>query len=782
MEDFADTPAPSAGPNSPPNSGPNAGAAPAPGSAIGRSSHREGAPARALPEEEGGVDLARTLNIMWRGKWAIAACAVLAASIAFVSVKQTTPIYAAHALVLVEGNKQQFVEGATVVSGVDTSLDGLSSEAEVVRSDQLADRVIRNLRLDADPEFNGAIRAVAPSLSERIVSLGSPALAAALFGERSPVATPPLRALDEDGLAPVRAAFKSRLSVRPRGRTKALRITFESTDPAKAQLIANTIADQYIIDQLETRFERTQRATLWLSERIGDLRSRVSGAEKKVEDYKAEIAATSGASVDVTRAQLSELTSSLVEARARRAEAEARYTQVRLLAQRGGDLTGASDVQSSTAIQELRGQLAAFRRDANALSKRYGPKHPDMVNLRSKIAQIAAVLRAETRKVVAALGSEAEVARAREQSLQESVDALQGRSLNQNQAGLRLRELEREAQASRLIYENFLSRFKEASQQQTLQEAEARIIERAAAPGAPIKPNVSRSVSIGGVLGAGLGLALVFLLERLNNTFRHRAELEARTGLPVLASTPSVGRKRRRDIFAYFEERPNSSLAEAVRNLRTSLLLSNVDSPPKVALVTSSAPSEGKSILSLLLASTAARSGKSAILVDCDMRRPTVHELFPSENGFDLVSVLSGECELSAAVVGKMRAGSLCALPCRVAKGNPADLLSSKRFEALVATLRSKFDMVVLDSPPLSLVTDARIISTVADTTLVAVRWDETPKDLVVDAIRELQMVGADIAGAVLTIVDERQNARYNYGYRGRYGRYYDVGVEYYEN
>lgn len=742
---------------------------------------------RAEAEELSGFDLARAFNVLWRGKWTIIAATLLLTGAAYVLTSQQTPVFEATASILIEGEQANVIGFQDVVAGIDTSSAGLENQAEIIRSDQLADRVIEKLRLDRDPEFNRSLAGGGEGVVDRVRRVIWPAADGP--ASSGPADDGPPVFLDgafeeQRHASAVRRAFKRRLSVRRRPRSQVMIVAFASTDRRKAALIANTVADQYIVDQLEAKFAGAQRATIWLNDRLAELKSNVQVAEKAVVDFRADLAAQSGQSIEMTDQQLAQLTASLAQARAATAEAEARYDQVRRLAASGADLAAASDVGGARAIESLRAKLTDLRRSEAELATRYGPKHPRMINLRAEIDDLLGSIASETTKTVATLENEVQIARAREESLRQSVVELQDRSLGQGRAAVRLRELEREAEASRLIYATFLTRFKETSEQAELQESEARVIAKADPPGAPVTPRVGQTVAFGGLLGAGLGLAFVLILEQLNNTFRTRADFEARTGLPLLGASPRLSAPQSRpEILAYLEERPNSALSEAVRNLRTSLLLSNIDRPPKTFLITSSVPSEGKSTLALLLASTSARMGRRTILVDCDLRRPTVSESFPVQDGKDLVAVVTGQAPLREAIAGDYERDKLCALPCLVSEGNPADILSSQRFRKLIASLSENFDMVVIDSPPVMPVTDARILSTIADATVLAVRWDDTPADVALDSIKQLHSVEAHLVGAAFTLVDEKRAATYNYGYRGRYGKYYSAASDaYYVN
>ncbi|MEM8731894.1 MAG: polysaccharide biosynthesis tyrosine autokinase, partial [Pseudomonadota bacterium] len=349
---------------------------------------------------------------------------------------------------------------------------------------------------------------------------------------------------------------------------------------------------------------------------------------------------------------------------------------------------------------------------------------------------------------------------------------LEQRSIQQSKGSVQLRQLQREAEANRLIYENFLTRFKETSEQEDLQQADARLI-------SPAKEGrfagVPDALILGGtgILGLILGFGLLFLFEQLNNTFRSEDEVEDKTGVGVLASLPRFGRRRRRSqVLDYVRENPTSSLAEGIRNLRTALLLSNVDKPPKVIMVTSSLPAEGKSTTCMLLAEMSTLMGKKAIIVDCDIRRPTLHKTFNVKNEHDIISVLDGSAELEE-VIYKDPESDLHVLPAVQSAPQAADILSSQRFADLVQALAERYDIVLLDSPPILLVSDASVVGNHADAAIYAVHWDKTPREAATRGLKQLRDLGIHVNGVVLTLVDRKRQSQYSY---------YRYGYSYYQN
>lgn len=734
------------------------------------------------------LDIRALWSVFWRRKWILIVCIALGAGLAHLYAKQQVSIYTASAEVLLTGREENVVNLRAVVedlNGFDRALS--TNEVRIITSQRLIERTIERLRLDRDTEFAGNPNArpgfLARWRQDLLAMIKEGPLGELLSGP--PVTLEPV--VDEAGQADAKrraivAHFRSKLSVRPIIGTRSVTISFTSTNPAKAALIANTLADLYIVDQLETKFEATRRASAWLNERIGDLKRTLEESEAAVEAFKADQALGAGQGVEVTQQQIASLNAELISARAALAEAEARFNQVQSRANSGG-LSAASNVVDSALILTLRTNLSELRRREAELSQTYGERHPNMINVRAEIQDARNAIASEVRKIIEGLRNDVAVARARERTLDNSVSDLENRSINLSRTSVQLRQLEREAEADRLIYENFLNRFRETSEQEDLQTADARILSEATPPFGPSAPNRRKMLAFGIAGGGALGLGLILLLEMLVNTYRTASEVTARTGLPVLSSLPQSGRRqRRRKVLDYVRDKPNSALAEAVRSLRTSLFLTNIDKPPRVVMVTSSVPQEGKSTTALLLAHMSTQMNKSAIVVDCDIRRPTLHQTFGIEKGSGgLLSVLDGTVPLQEAIAIDEESG-LHVLPTTESIPQAADVLSSERFRNLIETLRNHYELVVLDTPPILLVSDAGAIGKLSDASIYAVRWNHTPREAAMQGIDALKELGIRIAGCVVTLVDRREEARYAYAYYG-YGYGYYAGKDtYYVN
>jgi succinoglycan biosynthesis transport protein ExoP len=342
-----------------------------------------------------------------------------------------------------------------------------------------------------------------------------------------------------------------------------------------------------------------------------------------------------------------------------------------------------------------------------------------------------------------------------------------------------LQQLTREAEATRSLYEYFLSRLKETSAQQGIQQADSRVLSDAVIPTGPFAPRKSRILAMSGILGVMLGMGLVLLRELRNNSFRTARELEAATGYTVLGQIPLMPAKTRRKVLQYLSEKPTSAAAESVRNLRTSLMLSNVDNPPKVIISTSSIPGEGKTTNSLALAHNLLGLGKKVLLVEGDIRRRTLHEYFKTLPDKGIVSVLSGEQTLAQAV---HRAEGFDAdiLGGEKSSINAADLFASDKFAAFITEAREAYDAVIIDTPPVLVVPDARIIAEHVDAIVFTVCWDHTSKQQVEESLRLFHNSGQRVSGMVLSQISPRGMKQYGYG--GKYGAYAGYGSKYYAN
>jgi len=700
-------------------------------------------------------------------------------ALVMVVVLQQTPLYTAGAQILLDRQKMQVTDMQAVMSGLSPDSATVDSEVEILRSRTLAARVIENLNLMQDPEFNGALRE--PSMLRWLdprVWIGS---ALSLIEAAPAPQDEAMRARAE--LNGVINSVLGRLTVTRQRLTYVINISFVSENPAKAARIANAIAEFYILDQLEAKFDATRQANDWLSRRLTELRQQVQDSERAVEIYRTEEGLeASAAGVTVSEQQLSELNAQLILGRTSLAEAQAKYTRAQQIRRSGGTIESMADVVQSTTISQLRQKQAELARELANLASKYGPRHPEIVNAEAQRRDIERQIGSEINRIVGSLENNVSVAQTRVASLEESLREIRGETGTGSQAMVQLRELEREAAANRAVYESFLNRFKETSQQQDFQTPDSRVISAATAPVAPSHPRKALSLALALVLSGMLGVGLALLLEHLDNGLQTGRDVEQALGLPHLVSLPATPGEKGPDgkLMSpqdYLLAKPLSAFSESLRSLRSALQLSNVDNPPKVILFTSALPNEGKTTSSVSFARAAAASGLKVALVDCDLRHPTVHKAFSFKRPeAGLVELLAERLDLSQVMV-KDPKSDLDILPIATGTANPPDVLGSAQMKLLLDRLRGDYDLVVLDSAPVLPVSDSRVLSRIADETVFVVRWNETPRDAAQAAIRELRLYDASIAGAILAIVDTAAQAKYGYGdggyYYGKYSKYY---------
>lgn len=715
------------------------------------------------------------LRLVWRGKPIILGCLLLALVPTILILQQVTPRYTAEVVLVIEGPDtptslldhaaRPFLNEATI-----------QTETAVLSSSGLARRAMDKLALWDDPEFNAALRQ--PRLMDTIAAAINPV---ALLGRMTrPAKSEDLsaaarEAMQRDGIV---ATFSGRLSVMAQRRSYVITVNFTSEEREKAALIANTIADLYVLDRLESGFEETRRVTGWLGQRLDKLRKDVATAEQAVEVQRAAfgLRRKEDRAMTVTDQQMTEINSRLVLARADLAQKQARLGQVRALLHSRGSSDTAHDVLQSPLIQRLREQEATQQRQFSEASKTYGDRHPQIIGLRADLDELHRKLAQEIERIAISVENEVAVAVAGAKTLEDQMQQL--RRIGDVASGeqSRLRELERDAEVSRTLYDSFLGRFKRDTEQERIMRANARVVSPAIIPRAASWPRKTQAlfISIGGALLFGVGL--VFLFDSLNNALRSADEVEDLTGLATLAMVPLVGRSRGPAPEEEVLKRPHSALADSLRGLRNMLDAPADGVSARVTLITSSLPQEGKSFVSLGLARMAAKGGRRVLLVDADLHRPRQHSMQNVAGGRGLVQVLTGEATLEEVLVHDERSG-MDLLPSGELPAHTAEILSSPRMAALVAQLAASWDRIIIDSPPTLVVSDTRLLVRLADQVVYLIKWNSTSRDAVRNGIKTLGESGAKFAGVVLSQVDTRRHSRYYYGdygqYYGRYRGYY---------
>ncbi len=691
--------------------------------------------------EDDEIDLGKLFQTLWRGKVWILLSGLLALMIgAYYAYGAATPVYTAQATVALESREQQVMDIENVVAGLSGDQSTINTEVEVIRSRGLLEKLVADLDLMQDPEFNTRLR---PEPTWSIGQLVG-AIRELVAGPPPARPEPTERAILDRTIDNLRAA----ISVSNVRQSYVFEISAVTEDPQKSAAIANRLAELYIDDQIAVKFAKTEQATLWLSERVSELQAQLETAQAELKDFSSNTNLVNAEALVALNRQLKELRDRRASTRAQAAAAQARLAEL-------------------TAARDLAPDAFAEVADDPALSQALDRLENQRVG-----AEVAFETRAEA--ILARAELEARRAEAQITALDRSIAEVESQIDTQSEELVRLQQLEREAEASRLLYEAFLSRLKETSIQQGIQQADSRVLSYAVVPNNPSAPRKSRILALSLLLGLFAGAGGILAREMAQTKFRVAEDLEGRTGYAVIGQIPKIPARRRKNVLKYLSDKPNSAAAEAIRNLRTSILLANLDNPPKVIMSTSSIPGEGKTTQSIALAQNLSGLGAKVLLLEGDLRRRTLGQYFEAAEKPGFLSVLSGDVQIADAIVHDpvINADVLFGERSPV---NAADLFSSTKFADFVARLRDSYDYVIIDTPPVLAVPDARVIGQSVDAIIYSVKWDSTSHRQVLDGLKSFESVNLRVSGLVLSQIDRKGMKRYGYGDSyGAYQSYYE--------
>lgn len=694
---------------------------------------------RAIPDDE--IDLMALFGTLWRGKWWIALTALVGMIVGGLYATQlAVPKFTSSTVLAIEENEPSLIDIKSVVSGVSAESEAINTEIEVIRSRGLMEKVVAELSLLEDPEFNGTLVEPSPfSISGLKNVLGI---------ESEPPSE--LNILNE-----AVKRLLERVSVSAKRQTYAITISVTTEGKEKSKIIANSIAETYREDQVQVKFNTLDEGVTWLTARVVELEAEIQERDSDLKQATAAADYINVEGLELMNRQVRELSERLL---GEQNDAESAIANFALL-------VSAVDAKSVDLVLDAT-QDPTLRRlsEGQNANQIWSEQSAFMTRLNTLIA------RART-----------DVDRAKTQvaSLEETVGALEERVDVQAAKLGTIQQMHRELETVSILYETFLTRLKETTIQQGVQSPDARVLSRAIA-GEKVAPRISMICAMALILGAMVGAALVLLREFQSDTFRNAEELEAATGKQVIGQVPLFPISARVDLLQYLKEKPTSAAVESIRNLRTSLLLSRLDEPPKVIMSTSTIPGEGKTTQSISLAQNLSGLGKRVLLIEGDIRRRTLDEYFTQKAGKDgLLSVISGTASLEETVVFHERLNA-DVLVGEKSKINAADVFSSEKFKQFLQQARDTYDFVIIDTPPVLVVPDARVIGHHCDAIMFTVKWDSTSKAQVRAALNEMNSVNLDVSGLVLSQIDTKKIRRYGFGDRnGAYGTY---GGGYYDD
>ena len=785
------------------------------------------------------LDLQHYLRILRKHKWLIvlfsAAITILASYYAYTA----TPVYQSTSTLLIESQGNNLVQFEELV-GLDTdNQDYYQTQFELLRSRGLALRVVGHMNLWDHPELSDQASAVSGGLQSRTSGLNDDADGQSLITKatvfihnltgstavesqskndpvlielsESPQATANLTQdltqdvgllIDEAPLSEVQLSldsvlaaeqsmslerqkviinFMEKLSIEPIRKTKLVKISFESTDPVFAALVANTMGEQYIESYLDAKLELTTRASRWLNERLGDLKGVLEVSEDRLIAFKQDngLVDVDGSVGRLNEQELLLATAELAQARSELSTQSDLYREVRNVSGDPDLLESIPAIQADPLVQRVKIEQGQAQRALDELRNRYGDRHPRVVDANSQLATLNSTLQGHLVRVAGSISKDFQLASQRVVSIESKLASGKREIQALGTKKFELDELEREVETNREIYNAFFSRITEARSADGLESANARISDAAVPAIVPVKPKKGLIIALAALASLAMSMLMAVLYEQMDDTIKSTNDVESKLGLMLLGLLPLV----KSGMFSKASKLPLNPLeipdkkgrfTEAVNTVRTALCMDDRKKPKKVLAVTSSVPGEGKSSTSINLAYSFAQLER-VLLIDCDMRRPTIAKAAGlDKNAPGLSSLISKAAPASQCITRGVFGGAVDVLPSGPIPDQPLELLSSKRFEKIVAQLSDHYDRIIIDCAPTQAVSDALVISRLTDGIVYCVKSHDTSIELVKRGLQRLKQVSAPIAGIIITQVDIDKITSYggDYYYQGYYDYY----------
>lgn len=714
---------------------------------------------KELHEMEEKVDFVEYWKSVSKRKWTILgfgiSIAILAAVITFV----ITPVYRSTVTLLIDASKSKIVSIDEVYSGFSDNHDYFLTQVEILKSPDIALRAITKLKLWDNPEFDPR-KKDSSGIQKLLVAAG--------IVEENP------QKWDEDSLAKaVLPKFMKQLSVDPVRLSLLVKVNFESTDKLLAAQVANTMANSFIDADMDVRFQMTQRASAWLEERMTSVREKLDIAEKRLQAYRdqAGIVDIKSDAQNGAGRQIEDVTQKLVETRLRRAEAENAYNQIKN-ASKGADLSSLPAVVRNPVVGEAIKQLAEAERKLSEISQRYGAEHPKYVQAEGEVKAQRENLKRQIDTIVQSVTREYEVAKGTERMLEQTLSQAKGMVQGINRKEFQLNILQRDVDSNREIYDLFLKRAKETNISGDLQNPVARIVDQAKSNGTPVRPQKLQVITIAFFIGILAAIVVSLLIDLLDNTLKSTADIESRLKQPLLTTLPLLSKKYAdRSYTAHmFLEDPKSLYSEAIRTARSAVLLSSIDLTNRILLITSSVPGEGKTTFAINLA-VAHSHTKKTLLIDADMRRPAVAKGLELDLHSPGLSDLVAKTATYSECVKTLPGCELDVITTGTNVPNPLEIILSQRFKETILELSKIYEIVIIDSPPVELVSDALVLSKLASGVLYVVKALDTPYQLARKGLMRIRRADGKILGVVLNHLDFKKAEKY-YGEYSGYGKY----------
>jgi capsular exopolysaccharide synthesis family protein len=715
-------------------------------------------------EDADYLDLGRIWRAIWMRKWGILSLVVVVTMLASLVVMNMAPIYKAVSSVIIENKSPQVISFQPAADGNGQLSEYLQTQLGMIKSRSVAEQVVRKLNLTEHPDLD-------PRQQDKpLIDFGAivKSVHDKLFGDSGDEYAAAQQPTEAEIFDQVTDALMQRTRVWVEGKSQLVYMTVEMGDAMSAAQVSNALAAAYIDSQLNSQMEMSMSATNWMNNRLTQLRTALQESEDRLQGYReAEGLVDMNGVATISANELSLTGDRMIDARRQRAEAESQYRQVQAMEKLGWQrLASVPAVLGHPLIQQFKADEARARAKVEEMSRRYGDKHPAMLAARTELSAASASLQAQVEQVVAGIERNYQLAVANEGSLSSSFNKNKAQIQDISRKEFKLRELQRDVDSNRQLYETFMTRLRETSATSDMNTTNARIVDQAIPPARASSPNKRLIVLIAFALSLIAGIGLALALDVLNNTFKSTEDVENKLNLPVLGIVPLVPKKDVKRVPHLFEKGDDKRFSEAIRTIRTSVMLADMNAPRQVLVITSSIPGEGKSSVAANLAFAVGQLQK-VLLIDADLRRPTLAKNFDFPAGTPgLANLMAGTAKPEECI---RTVGNIDMLPAGVVPPNPLELLSSPRFAKFLEMAKTRYDRIIVDSPPSQAVSDAVLLSTFADAVIYVIKSEATSIPLAQRGVGQLLQSNAPVTGVVLNQVDVKKARQY-----GKYSGYYD--------
>ncbi len=720
------------------------------------------------------IHLRDYFRILRKRKYTVYTFFIITVALVVLLTFTATPQYEATAKILIEmGEKNVLMDGYGYVR---RDPEFMETQIQIIKSTPVAKKVVKALNLvetyDSffkDLEDRITFDSLAASVKDWAKDLYSTAITMAGIvrtdsGSESDLALEDPMPKDEI----IAFSIASGITIEPVADSRILDIGFTSSNPVLARMIVNSVAKAYIEKTLEMKMESSGYTIKWMTQKADEERSRLKQSEMALQQYmKAQDIVTTENRLAMTPQRMNDLNSKLTQAETRRKELEAVYRKVKRLAGNYDAVESVQMIASDPTIQSLRGQIRQAEKKIMDLSKKYGPKHPVMKTAVADFEMLQQKRKFEIKRVVDIIKNQYDLARSSERDLADLLAKTKTEAMLLNEKFIQYNILKREVDTNRQLYDALVTKLKEQGVSEQVQAVKVWVVEDARTPETPSKPRKKRNIMLGIILGLFGGIGIALFLEYLDNTVKYPDDVQDRFGVPVLSTVPLLSSKREPPEVIAIKE-TSTAFAESYRTIRTAILLSGAGGPPKKLLITSMAPKDGKTTISINLAVAFAHAGKRTLLVDGDMRRPRIHKIFYLENEEGLSTCLAGASDIKINKTGDVE--NLSVITAGPTPPNPSELLGSDRLNELVKAAGKKFDLIVFDSPPILTVSDSLILSKILDGTIIVAWAGKATYEVIEKGLKMLGEIRAPIIGMILNgVVVNKSNYYYYHNYYDSY-------------